>query len=76
MKNRAVELSDENGQMGAPGALVKMKNGPGGGNGVLIYFTGADCNVEAERAVATGGHIVRVKMPIGQYGFIALILDT
>lgn len=66
----------KSGQMGAPGALVKMENGPGGGNGVLIYFTCADCTVEAKRAVATGGHIVRAKMPIGQYGFIALILDT
>lgn len=63
-------------QAGASGALVKMENGPGGGNGVLVYFTCADCAVEANRATAMGGYLVREKMSIGQYGFIALIRDT
>ncbi len=63
-------------QFGASGALVKMENGPGGGNGVLVYFTCTDCAVEANRAAAAGGQIVRARMPIGQYGFIALIQDT
>ena len=63
-------------QFGASGALVKMENGPGGGNGVLVYFTCTDCAVEADRATAAGGQIVRARMPIGQYGFIALIQDT
>ena len=63
-------------QMGASGALVKMEDGPSGGNCVLVYFTCADCAVEAARAVSSGGQIVREKMPIGQYGFIALIRDT
>ncbi|WP_293004777.1 VOC family protein [Nitrosomonas sp.] len=63
-------------QFGASGALVKMENGPGGGNGVLIYFTCTDCAVEAGRAATAGGQIIRERMPIGQYGFIALIQDT
>ncbi|MBY0474952.1 MAG: VOC family protein [Nitrosomonas sp.] len=63
-------------QFGASGALVKMEDGPGGGNGVLVYFTCADCAIEADRAATAGGHIVRERMPIGQYGFIALIQDT
>jgi predicted enzyme related to lactoylglutathione lyase len=61
---------------GASGALVKMKDGPSDGNCVLVYFMCADCAVEAARAVASGGQIVREKMSIGQYGFIALIADT
>lgn len=63
-------------QMGASGALVKMENGPSGGNSVLVYFMCADCAVEAARAASAGGQIVREKISIGQYGFIALIRDT
>lgn len=62
--------------MGASGALVKMADGPSGGNCVLVYFSCVDCAVEAARAGSSGGEIVRDKMPIGQYGFIALIRDT
>ena len=63
-------------QTGASGALVKMEDGPSGGNCVLVYFMCADCAVEAARAASSGGQIVREKMSIGQYGFIALIRDT
>lgn len=63
-------------QSGTSGALVKMENGPGGGNGVLVYFTCMDCAVEANRATAMGGYLVREKMSIGKYGFIALVRDT
>ena len=63
-------------QMGATGALVKMEDGPSGGNCVLVYFTCADCAIEAARAASSGGQIVREKMSIGEYGFIALIQDT
>lgn len=61
---------------GASGALVKMADGPSGGNCVLVYFSCADCAVEAGRAVSSGGEVVQAKMPIGQYGFIAMIRDT
>jgi predicted enzyme related to lactoylglutathione lyase len=61
---------------GASGALVKMEGGPSGGNCVLVYFTCADCAVEAARAASAGGQIVREKMSVGQYGFIALVRDT
>jgi len=60
--------------MGAPGALVRMKEGPSGGNSVLVYFTCADCAIEAARAAASGGQIARKKMSIGEYGFMALLL--
>jgi len=63
-------------RMGASGALVKMADGPSGGNCVLVYFSCADCAAEAARAAASGGQIVREKISIGPYGFIALIRDT
>ena len=61
---------------GAAGALAKMEGVSSGGNSTLVYFTCADCAVEAKRAAAAGGQIVKEKFSIGEYGFIALGLDT
>ena len=61
---------------GASGALVCMPGFPAGGNSVLVYFSCADCAVEAAKAVQAGGKVQREKMSIGQYGFIALVTDT
>jgi hypothetical protein len=62
---------------GCGGALCKMEGcQPGGGGGTLIYFSCADCAVEAERAGANGGQVFRPKFPIGEYGFISLIIDS
>lgn len=63
-------------RFGASGALVKMEGFPSGGNSILIYFSCADCAIEAARVAASGGRIQREKMSIGQYGFIALAFDT
>ena len=61
---------------GASGALVKMPGMPSGGNSVLVYFSCTDCAIEAARAAKAGGKIEREKMSIGQYGHIALVIDT
>jgi uncharacterized protein len=61
---------------GAAGALVKMEGFASGGNSVLVYFSCADCAVEAKRIVAAGGRIMKEKFSIGEYGFIALGFDT
>ena len=61
---------------GAGGALAKMEGFPSGGNSTLVYFSCADCAVEAARAKEFGGRIQRDKMSIGEYGFIALVIDT
>ncbi len=60
---------------GCGGALVKMQGVPSGGS-TLIYFGCEDCAVEAQRAVQQGGSIFKPKVPIGTYGYIALIKDT
>lgn len=60
---------------GAAGALVKMDNGPSGGNTTIVYFTCADCAVEAKRVPSSGGMVMKEKFSIGQYGFIALVTD-
>jgi predicted enzyme related to lactoylglutathione lyase len=61
---------------GAGGALVRMEGFAPGGNSVLVYFSCEDCAVEASRVKQAGGRIQKEKMPIGEYGFIALVFDT
>ncbi|MCG6937797.1 MAG: VOC family protein [Gammaproteobacteria bacterium] len=61
---------------GASGALIKIPGYPSGGNSTIVYFSCADCTVEAERASKAGGTIETPKKSIGQYGFIALVVDT
>jgi len=63
-------------KVGVGGALVKMEGVPSGGNSTLVYFSCADCAVEAARAAAHGGRVQREKMSIGEYGFMALVVDT
>lgn len=61
---------------GAAGTLVKAPAGmPSGGNSTLVYFASEDCAVEAGRVAGAGGTLVREKMSIGPYGFIALAQD-
>jgi predicted enzyme related to lactoylglutathione lyase len=61
---------------GASGSLVRAAGIPSGGNSTLVYFSCADCAVEAGRVAAAGGTLVREKFSIGQYGFVALAQDT
>ena len=61
---------------GASGSLVKMPGFPSGGNSVLVYFSCADCAVEAAMVAKAGGRIQREKVSIGPYGHIALVFDS
>jgi len=64
------------GRMGASGALVKMTGCPSGGNSTVVYFSCDDCAIEAARAAEADGKIQNEKFSIGQYGFIALLIDS
>lgn len=61
---------------GASGTLCKMEGMSPGIGGTLVYFTCADCAVEAGRVEAAGGKLHQEKMSIGEYGAIALTFDT
>ncbi len=61
---------------GVSGALVKMEGFKSGGSGTIPYFYCDEIATELERVVAAGGKIQQPKMSIGQYGFMALIVDT
>jgi predicted enzyme related to lactoylglutathione lyase len=63
-------------RMGASGSLVRMDGVPSGGNSTLVYFGCEDCAVEAARVTESGGSVHKAKMSIGDYGFIALAVDT
>lgn len=62
--------------MGITGALVKMPGLDAGGHGVIVYFMCSDCAVAATKAEQAGGRIEKRKRSIGQYGFIALAVDS
>lgn len=63
-------------QPGSNGALVRMPGFPSGGNSTLVYFACEDCATEAARVVPAGGRLQKGKFSIGQYGFVALAVDT
>lgn len=63
-------------QMGAGGALMRMAGCEPGKGGTMVYFSCADCAVEEGRVVPAGGQVCRPKMPIGEFGFISVVLDT
>ena len=53
-----------------------MAGMPSGGNSTLVYFHCGDCAVEQGRVAGAGGRVERPKWAIGQYGHIALVVDT
>lgn len=63
-------------KVGTSGALVKMEGVQSGGSGTIPYFHCEEVAVESERVVPAGGQIFKSKVSIGQYGFMALVLDT
>lgn len=64
------------GAAGASGALVHMPGFAAGRNSVLVYFSCVDCAVESAKAVAAGGRIQKQKFSIGEFGFLALVIDS
>ena len=71
---RAFNMDGKN--YGASGALVHMPGCPSGGMGTLVYFSSDDCAIEAGRIIENGGRLEKPKFSIGEYGFIALGIDT
>lgn len=57
------------------GALVEKADYVAGNNNTVIYFDSEDCIAEAEKAVKAGGKIIRPKMSIGPFGFVAILMD-
>jgi uncharacterized protein len=71
----AVFPGSENNE-GAGGALVKIDEAKPGMGGTLVYFATEEINTELSRVEQAGGKIIRPKLQVGDFGFIALIQDT
>ena len=67
-------MSDD--RVGAGGALTTMEGMKPGAGGTLVYFACEDCAVEQNRVEPAGGKVLQPKMKIGDYGFIAICMDT
>lgn len=61
---------------GADGALVKIKEAGPGYGGTMVYFDTEDINAALSRVEGAGGKIIREKISIGEFGYIALIEDS
>lgn len=66
----------ENDAPGCGGTLCQMEGFKPGAGGTLIYFSCEDCGVESSRVAAAGGQVIKEKLSIAPYGFMALIQDT
>ncbi len=66
----------ENNRINATGALVEKQNYISNANNTVVYFSSEDCLTEEKRAVNAGGKILKSKMPIGEFGFVSLLIDT
>ncbi|MFK7973116.1 MAG: VOC family protein, partial [Bacteroidia bacterium] len=66
---------DPNG-MNITGALVEKEDMVANGNNTLIYFESKDCVTEIARVEQAGGKVIKPKMSIGEFGFVAVIMDT
>lgn len=64
------------GERNISGALVKMENMNPGTGGTLVYFACEDCATEESRVEKAGGKVLQPKMPIGDYGFCSMVMDT
>lgn len=76
MKMVAFPMAESGEAPGASGALVQMEGFESGGKSTIVYFSSADCAVEAARVEAAGGKIFSPKSPIGEHGFIVLFNDV
>lgn len=63
-------------QYGSGGALVWMEGIKAGPGGTIVYFGSDDCAIEEARVSSAGGQVIKSKMSIGEYGYIALCHDT
>lgn len=61
---------------GAGGALTKAAHAAPGVGGTVVYFMVEDCAVQQQRVADAGGHVVRPKFSIGDFGWVLLCQDS
>ncbi|MCU0435597.1 MAG: VOC family protein [Bacteroidia bacterium] len=58
------------------GALVEKTDMQPGANTTVVYFETDDCVAEEKRIELAGGKVVQPKTNIGEFGFIAIFIDS
>ncbi|CAM1344501.1 VOC family protein [Tenacibaculum amylolyticum] len=66
----------ENNGINATGALVEKEDYVPSENNTVVYFLSHNCTTEENRVESAGGKIIKSKTPIGEFGFISILLDT
>ena len=66
----------ENNGTNATGALVEKDNYSANENNTVVYFSSSDCTTEENRVEKAGGKVIKSKTPIGEFGFISILLDS
>lgn len=61
---------------GCSGSLVLSPDNVPSKEGVSIYFHSENVEIETDRVSLAGGMVVLPKTSIGQFGFIALFMDS
>ena len=66
------------GKEGASGSLIKQESYiPSDSQGVLVYFSSADVNIELGKVEGAGGKIVQAKTQISpEVGYMGLFIDS
>jgi predicted enzyme related to lactoylglutathione lyase len=68
--------SSAEGIAGASGALVKSADNIPSTSGTIVYFYCDDVAVEASRVEAAGGTLIVPKTSLGEFGYMAMFIDT
>ena len=68
--------SSAEGIAGASGALVQSADNVPSTSGTIVYFYCDDVAVEASRVEAAGGTLIVPKTSLGEFGFMAMFIDT
>lgn len=58
------------------GALVEKRDMVPNESNTIIYFESEDCITEESRVKQAGGKIIKPKMPIGEFGFVSILIDS
>lgn len=66
----------ENNGVNSTGALVEKEDRLAGDSNTVVYFSSNDCTTEESRVKEAGGQVIKSKSPIGEFGFISILLDT
>lgn len=73
---RQAAFPSDNEGPNASGALVEKADRAANGNNTIVYFATKECAAEEQRVEKAGGSVITPKMPIGEFGFVSIIMDT